>query len=110
MVGIEEKEVTIVKIGKEIMSIKIRYELIITTHPEGMEKEPTRIQGRIASLNKHDTHCHLLSSSQSFNLFRGSSGLDLKEVIRKEETNSSIASIIGTLDIELMNVTDYEGC
>ena len=77
-VGIEEKWVSIVKIGRESMTIKIRYELIIITHLEGLQNEPMRIRGGIAARNRHDSSCHHLSSSRLFNLFRGSSGLDLK--------------------------------
>ena len=45
--GIEEIGVTIVKIRRESMSIKIWYEPIIITHSEGLENEPIRIQGGI---------------------------------------------------------------
>ena len=81
----------------------------ITTHLKGLKNEPIRIRGEIAALNRHDSCCHLLSSSQPFNLFKGSSGLKLRGVIQKEETNLGIASITRTSKIEPMNVTGFEG-
>ena len=109
-VGLEEKGVVTVKIGRESMSIKIWYKPITTTHLEGIKNEPIRIRGGIATLNKHDSRCHFLSSSRSFNLFKGSSGLDLRGVIQKEEINPDIVSITRMSNIKPMNVIDSEGC
>ena len=81
MKKVEEKRVVTVKIGRERMGIKIRDEPIITIHLEGLENEQTKIRGGIAALNRHGSRCHLFSPSRSFNLFSGSSGLDLREVI-----------------------------
>ena len=107
---VEEKGVVTIKIGREGMSIKIRDEPIITTYSEGLENESTRIRGGITVQNRHDSRCHHLNSSRSFNLFKGSSGLDLKGVIQREGTNPDIASIIRTSNIEPMNDTGSEGC
>ena len=70
------------------------------------ENESSRIQGRIAAMNRHGSHCHLLSSFRSFSLSKGSNSLDLRGVIRKVEKNPDIGSITGMSDIEPMTVID----
>ena len=96
-------------IGETHMNLHIRDVLVITMYSGGWENESTRIRGRKATRNKHSSCCHLLSSSRSFNLWKGSSSQDHKGVIQIEETNPDIGSITRRLGIEPMNVIGSEG-
>ena len=88
-------------------TLEIRDAPVTTMRLEGLEIEPPRVRGKTTTQTRQGSHCHLLSSSRSFNLFRGSSGL--KGEIRRGETNLGTASIIETSDIEPMTIIGSVG-
>ena len=110
MVEVKEKGVKTTKTEGVKVTLEIRGISIITIRLGGRENKLLGIISRIAAKNRHGSHCHLLSSSRSFSLFKGSSNVGLRGVIQRVETNSDIASITRTSGIKPMTIISFGGC
>ena len=109
MAEVKEKGVETTKIEGVNTNPYILGVPVITTRLGDRENKPSRIRGTIAAQSRQGSRCHLLSSSQSFSVFRGSNGPGLRGVIWRVKTTPDIASNIGMSDIEPMTIIGSEG-